>query len=310
MLMAYKNPKIAAIVVTYNRKEYLSQCLSAIEKQSYIPHTVFIIDNASTDETDVFVKENGFNNAIKEGIQYKYVRLSENIGGAGGFYTGMKLAYDSKECFDAFWVMDDDGVPESNQLSLLVSYLQEYDYISPLVLDEKDHNHMAFGPLSVNELIPLTTNGIMVGRANPFNGILFSRRLIEKVGYPEKNMFIWGDEWQYHLRIRKAGFTPITVNAALHYHPKDKQPVVTTRGDKKIVLPEQEWKLYCYCRNKVYYHYVNYNVWNVIRIGCKIMMDYFYYFYKHNFRTKHYCIVCKAVADGVCKNLNNLKHYM
>ena len=178
------------------------------------------------------------------------------------------------------------------------------------MLDEKDHGHMAFGPLSVNELIPLTTNGIMIGRANPFNGILFSRQLVENVGYPEKGMFIWGDEWQYHLRIKKAGYTPITVNAALHYHPKDKQIVVITRGDKKIVLPEQGWKLYCYCRNKVYYHYVNYNMWDVIRIGYKIMMDYFYYFYKHNYSWRSYFIVYNAVKDGFLKNLNKLDKYM
>ncbi len=301
--------KIATIVVTYNRKELLEQCLSAIEKQSFIPHTVFIIDNASTDGTDVLVKEQGYCDVIREGIQYKYVRLSENTGGAGGFHAGMKLAYDSKECFDAFWVMDDDGVPESNQLSLLVSYLQDYDYISPLVLDEKDHSRMAFGPLSVNELIPLTTNGIMVGRANPFNGILFSRRLVEKVGYPDKNMFIWGDEWQYHLRAKKSGYIPITVVDAIHYHPKDKQPRVETRGDKSIVFPIQDWKLYCYCRNMVYYQFVNNSFIDVAKYAYKVMMDYFYYLYKNKYSLGKYRIVFCAVRDGLFKNLKRLHKY-
>ncbi len=39
--------KIAAIVVTYNRKELLAVCMDAILHQEYKPHSVFVIDNAS-----------------------------------------------------------------------------------------------------------------------------------------------------------------------------------------------------------------------------------------------------------------------
>jgi len=38
--------------------------------------------------------------------QVKYVRIHDNIGGAGQFYIGLKLA--CKEGCDWVWVMDDD----------------------------------------------------------------------------------------------------------------------------------------------------------------------------------------------------------
>ena len=43
--------KICAVVVTFNRKELLINCLNAINEQTYKPHTVIIVDNASTDGT-------------------------------------------------------------------------------------------------------------------------------------------------------------------------------------------------------------------------------------------------------------------
>ena len=62
--------KICAVVVTFNRKELLINCLDAINQQTYKPHTVLIVDNASTDGTKDFVKENEYYNVEKNGIDY------------------------------------------------------------------------------------------------------------------------------------------------------------------------------------------------------------------------------------------------
>lgn len=47
--------KIAAIIVTYNRKQLLSLCLNAIANQSVNPVAAYVIDNASTDGTDEWI---------------------------------------------------------------------------------------------------------------------------------------------------------------------------------------------------------------------------------------------------------------
>jgi GT2 family glycosyltransferase len=43
--------KIAAVVVTYNRKDCLINCLNAIRLQTLPPDIMYIIDNHSTDGT-------------------------------------------------------------------------------------------------------------------------------------------------------------------------------------------------------------------------------------------------------------------
>ena len=64
--------KIVAIIVTYNRKQLLSICLDAIVNQALKPVVAYIIDNASTDGTDEWVHENGFD-GVKSGIEFRYI---------------------------------------------------------------------------------------------------------------------------------------------------------------------------------------------------------------------------------------------
>jgi len=52
--------KIAAVVVTYNRKQLLGECLNALLVQSYPLDAIYIIDNASTDGTPEYLMEKGF----------------------------------------------------------------------------------------------------------------------------------------------------------------------------------------------------------------------------------------------------------
>lgn len=66
---------VYALVVTYNRKALLIECLNAILAQSRMPDKIVVIDNASTDGTgELFSKGGVFDNQIfsicKNGKEY------------------------------------------------------------------------------------------------------------------------------------------------------------------------------------------------------------------------------------------------
>ena len=114
--------KIATVVVTYNRKNLVLECMNAILKQTYKVNRIFLIDNNSTDGTYEYLKENKI--LDEECVVYK--KLEKNIGGAGGFFEGMKMA--REENFDWVWVMDDDTIPNSDCLENLLKakeYIKE-----------------------------------------------------------------------------------------------------------------------------------------------------------------------------------------
>ena len=52
----------------------------------------------------------------------------------------------------------------------------------------------------------------------PFNAILLSRDLVRAIGYPIKEFFIWGDEYEYCNRVVESGFPVVTLRDALHHH--------------------------------------------------------------------------------------------
>lgn len=252
---------VAAVIATYNRKELLGRCLDAVLGQTRTVDKIIVVDNCSTDGTPEFLAESGYadNRALE------YVRLAENGGSAGGFYEGMKRAYE--QGFDWLWVMDDDCVPLTDALAHLMECPRELFLRGCVVLkiDDPHHREVAFGPKSpyfrrcvrtVAEIEPLVgADGVSEGWACPFNGGLFSSAGIRQIGFPKKEMFIWGDEIEYTLRFVKHGVAIGTVFAARLLHPANRTLERRVRlGPVSIGLgySEDPVRFYCYVRNYTY----------------------------------------------------------
>jgi glycosyltransferase involved in cell wall biosynthesis len=94
---------VAAIVITYNRKALILKCLDAILQQSHPVTAIVLVDNASTDSTADDVSGAGYMSRTRP----QYVRLEENVGGAGGYSAGMKFAYEKE--YDWLRMMDEEA---------------------------------------------------------------------------------------------------------------------------------------------------------------------------------------------------------
>jgi GT2 family glycosyltransferase len=105
---------VVAVVVTYNRKVLLAECLTALLSQSYQIEKIVLVNNACTDGTLNYLQEQGF--LINDKIDCQ--SMVNNIGGAGGFHFGMKAAM--KYNPDWIWIMDDDTIPYENSLEALL----------------------------------------------------------------------------------------------------------------------------------------------------------------------------------------------
>lgn len=200
--------KIAAVVVTYNRKELLKECLDAILKQSHKVDEVIVIDNNSTDNTYEELKKNGY---IKNQF-IKYVKLEKNIGGAGGFYEGMKIAYG--ENYDWVWIMDDDTIPDKTCLEKLINSFDKINdnKISFLASTVYGENGEAMNVPQIDTdaeengyqgWYRYLENGIVRIKEATFVSLLINVQAIKKCGLPIRDYFIWGDDTEYTRRITK-----------------------------------------------------------------------------------------------------------
>ncbi len=300
--------KIACIVVTYNRKELLIDCLNAVAVQTFKPKVVFIVDNASSDGTEEKVRGQSFFNCTRDGVEYKYIRNSKNEGGAGGFYLGMKTAYES-QTFDGFWLMDDDGIPDKECLMHLQQRLDDYDCLSPLVIAKENEQMTAFFRCSVGQMKQKAENGIVHGDGNPFNGILYSYKLVSEIGFPKKEMFIWGDELNYTERVLKAGFEPVIVVDAIHRHPMDRQKIATVRKKIKIRVSDSNWKLYCYIRNVVYNYKIRHGFLRQLVYSLRFSSRYFLYYLKEERDFSKVFLILDALVAGLVGYFNGMNKY-
>ena len=76
---------VAAVIVTYNRKNELCKNLKKVYEQTISLDRVIVVDNCSTDGTENYLVEQGYFSISN----FEYIKTEENIGGAGGFYTGI-----------------------------------------------------------------------------------------------------------------------------------------------------------------------------------------------------------------------------
>ena len=73
---------ITAVVVTFNRKELLKKNIEALRRQKELT-TILVVNNGSTDGTAEWLDSQSDLLVIHQ----------SNVGGSGGFYTGIDAAY-------------------------------------------------------------------------------------------------------------------------------------------------------------------------------------------------------------------------
>ena len=226
--------RVCAVIVTYNRKALLRECLKAVLSQTRPPDHVLVVDNASTDGTPEMLQE--------EFPQVEVLRLPENQGGAGGFHEGMKRAYE--QGFDWLWLMDDDTIPKAKALEALLEAAR-------LPLDPRPRV-LASRQLLPNGLPHPTTPFVnptdprhpflwlrLRPRYRPirwalFTSVLLHRSLVEEHGLPHKAFFIWEDDLEYTARALRRGLGLQVRDSEVIHKSASKPYISATTGENRL----------------------------------------------------------------------------
>ncbi|MGC9121183.1 MAG: glycosyltransferase family 2 protein [Sulfurihydrogenibium sp.] len=226
---------VCAVVVTYNRKQLLIECLESLRKQTRPVQGIYLIDNASTDGTPDLLLEKGYINELppkslnepweKEfeiknltdgnPIRLHYVRMHENTGGAGGFHEGVKRAYEKR--YDWLWLMDDDAEPKEDALEILSLYFKEDNVVGlagSVILPDGNISTYHRGKINLRDIFPAIQiplnlmeyqkKAVEIDMAS-FVGLLIKREAISIIGFPKKEFFIYQDDVEYCIRLRTVG---------------------------------------------------------------------------------------------------------
>ncbi|KRL05196.1 glycosyltransferase [Liquorilactobacillus oeni DSM 19972] len=288
-----------ALIVTYNRKKLLNECLSSLLEQSAPLKKIVIIDNNSLDGTNELFESGKFSNF--ETVIYK--RLAANIGGAGGFHEGLKFINENFDC-EWVWIMDDDTIPAKNALAELLNGSnilknEKVSYIASSIFGPQNEP-MNVPTISLNKApngysfwYQYLKEGMISIRQATFVSLLISKRAIDAVGYPLKSYFIWGDDTEYTLRLVE-NYGPAFFNGkSIVLHKRKNCKALSIRKEEN----ENRVKMYKYFyRNKLNNYSLYYPksafLWEYLK--CLVLGFYLLFDFKTSFRIKKSCAVQKA----------------
>lgn len=199
---------IIVLIVTYNRLELLKQCLKRYEELKIKPSKILVVDNNSTDQTKEFLK-NWIN--IKDIFEKEVLFLKENIGGSGGFYTGMdKILKNESEKYQWIYISDDDAFPKEDLFEKFNDIKKEkgtgaicakvinngkIDLMHRRRINKKFKEDFILEEEYQKEYFEVDLSSYV--------GTFISIDCLKDIGLPEKDYFIWYDDTEHFYRISR-----------------------------------------------------------------------------------------------------------
>ncbi len=224
------NPKVAAVIVTYNNISMLKVLLEDLLHQTRKPDEIIVVDNASHDTTGKILTEE-FSDVI-------YFKLPENTGSAGGYHEGIKIALENNN--DLILTLDDDVTMPEDALEELLKGLDglEKDNNTVGAVRAAGEGHVATVPTSFSLFA--------------WRGTLIKSDAILKVGLPIKEFFIYGEDLEYALRMSVNGYSFFWIPGSKIMERRPGGKRWYSMFGKKHFYYGDNFRLYYAFRNEVY----------------------------------------------------------
>lgn len=215
-----RGSRVVAVVVAWNRRELLRQCLDGLAAQRHRADAVVVVDNASTDDSAQL--------AARHEVVDEVITMPRNTGGAGGFAAGIAAGIERHEA-DLVWIMDDDTVPTPGCLEALLDARALHP--GPLVLlasradwtDGREHpmnTPRARIDASRDERAQAAALGCRAIRSSSFVSVLIAAPAIVRAGLPVADYFLWNDDFEYTARLLRHGWGLYVPGARVHHLTK------------------------------------------------------------------------------------------
>jgi GT2 family glycosyltransferase len=217
----YIETVVSVIILNYNGKEYIEECIDSILRQTCKDREIIVVDNGSTDGSLAIIKE-------KFAGRIRLIENKDNLGFAGGNNVGISSARGSYIA-----LLNNDAVPDVNWLSELVGAARKSD---------SDFGMWASKILFYDDRKIIDTAGHLIYRDGLNRGrgkgeldrgqydreeevffpsgcaALYSKSMLGRIGLFDTDFFAYGDDTDVGLKARIAGWKCLYVPAAIVYH--------------------------------------------------------------------------------------------
>ena len=216
--------QIGIVICNYNKKNDALACIRSILESKFQDYDIYVVDNASTDGSAEAIR-----NAYGE--QVTLLVNQENLGGSGGFNTGLRAAF--QKGYPYLMCVDNDALLDENAVGNLFAFLQEHpetgiaaakiyhreapDYVQQFG-QKIDFENFCTDVTYLNAYEDGSMPEYVYTDAVAACALMIRRSVIEKIGFmPEENFLYWDDtEWCY--LCNRAGWKVASVGNAMALH--------------------------------------------------------------------------------------------
>lgn len=244
---------MASVTVAYNAVKVLPRQIDALLQQTRPLQEIVVVDNASNDGTGAMLAERY--------PQVTLLRMSENLGQAGGWSAGLSYASLRKR-HDWVWTFDNDSVPASEALEALLNGIESLGntdtaigMAAPIpVHRETGTCYLPFlwrdgfvKPAAEQARQPMWFADMVIA-----SGCLVGRDVVEKIGLPRADFFMDFCDFEYCLRARSHGYKIAIINRAKIDHEIGNARKIRLLGSPHLWTNHPPFREYYFSRNLAY----------------------------------------------------------
>ena len=205
-----QSPKVNIVILNYNGKDYLKECLSSIFCLDYSNFEVVVVDNDSKDGSLEMAKQY-FPKAV-------FIKNEANFGFSAGNNIGIK--YSLEKMAEFVLLLNNDTRVEKLFLTELVETMninKNAGLASPLIFSGDSENVWFSG----GKIDWLKMKALHIDGATDFISgcaMLIRADVFKKIGLLDEDFFLYWEDVDFSVRAKKAGFSTLIVKDSTVWH--------------------------------------------------------------------------------------------
>ena len=248
-------PFVNVVILTWNHLKDTIECLDSVYVSDYPNYRIVIVDNASTDSTVEYVKENY--------SQVKIIQNPENLGYAEGNNVGIRYSLDHKT--DYIFILNNDTVIQPDTIRLLVEDLETNPQaiaVAPksYYYDNPEKVYFAGGKINPDGTVAHIKNDITGEgyETDWLNGcaIMFRTKSLHNIGTFDSKYYLLFEDTDWSIRARQSGYS-------LRIVP---QTIIRHKSSSSFNGKWTSEYLYYYSRNRLLFHKKNFSFINRMKV--------------------------------------------
>lgn len=212
-----KYPKVFIVILNYNGREVLKNCLLSVFKIDYPDFEIVLVDNNSTD---------GSFEAAKAGFsKLNFIKNEENLGFSAGNNVGIRFALERMA--DYVLLLNNDTQVEKDFLLRLVKIGEKNERIgllSPLIFNGYTRQVWFSGGviswLRMKAINQKTVKTLDYYESSFLTGcaVLVKKQVFKAIGLLDEDYFLYWEDADFSWRSHQAGFKNVVVTSSWVYH--------------------------------------------------------------------------------------------